>query len=52
MLLVLALIVAALLRQWRIAGVAVVGIALNVWPMVRHCSNRHRRRPPAPAPCA
>lgn len=33
MALILALLVAAVLRHWRIAGVAVVGIALNVWPM-------------------
>ena len=33
MLLGLALVVAVVLRHWRIAGVAVVGIALNVWPL-------------------
>lgn len=33
LMLALALIIAAVLRQWRIAGVAVAGIALNVWPM-------------------
>jgi len=33
MALVLALFIAAVLRHWRIAGLAVVGIALNAWPM-------------------
>jgi endonuclease/exonuclease/phosphatase (EEP) superfamily protein YafD len=33
LLLSLALVVAAALRHWRIAGIAAMGIALNVWPM-------------------
>ena len=33
LLLGLALILAVALRHWRIAGLAVVGLALNVWPM-------------------
>jgi len=33
LLLSLALIIAAVLRHWRIVGVAAMGIALNVWPM-------------------
>jgi endonuclease/exonuclease/phosphatase (EEP) superfamily protein YafD len=33
LLLSLALIIAAALRHWRIAGVAAMGLALNVWPM-------------------
>jgi len=31
--LILALVIAAVLRHWRIAGVAAAGLALNVWPM-------------------
>jgi endonuclease/exonuclease/phosphatase (EEP) superfamily protein YafD len=34
LLLVLALVIAAVLRHWRIAGVAAAGFALNVWPMI------------------
>ena len=33
LLLGLALVMAAALRHWRIAGVAAIGLALNVWPM-------------------
>ena len=33
LLLSLALVIAAALRHWRIAGVAAIGLALNVWPM-------------------
>ena len=33
LLLGLALVMAAALRHWRIAGVAAMGLALNVWPM-------------------
>ena len=33
LLLILALVIAAVLRHWRIAAVAAVGLALNVWPM-------------------
>jgi endonuclease/exonuclease/phosphatase (EEP) superfamily protein YafD len=33
LLLILALVIAAVLRHWRIAGVAAAGLALNVWPM-------------------
>ncbi len=32
-LLILALVVALALRRWRIAGVAVIGLVLSVWPM-------------------
>jgi len=31
--LILALVIALALRRWRLAGVAVLGLALNVWPM-------------------
>ena len=33
LLLSLALLISIALRHWRIAGVAVIGLALNVWPM-------------------
>jgi len=33
LLLSLALVIAAAIRHWRIAGVATIGLALNVWPM-------------------
>ncbi len=33
LLLGLALVVAAALRDWRLAGIAAMGLALNVWPM-------------------
>jgi endonuclease/exonuclease/phosphatase (EEP) superfamily protein YafD len=33
LLLSLALVIAAALRHWRIAGAAAIGLALNVWPM-------------------
>jgi endonuclease/exonuclease/phosphatase (EEP) superfamily protein YafD len=32
-LLVMALVIAVILRRWRIAGLAVAGIVLNLWPM-------------------
>jgi endonuclease/exonuclease/phosphatase (EEP) superfamily protein YafD len=42
----LALAVALATRRWRVAGVAVIGLALNVWPM------RVAFFPPAPQPLA
>ena len=33
-LLALALVIALVLRRWRVAGIAIIGLALNGWPMV------------------
>jgi endonuclease/exonuclease/phosphatase (EEP) superfamily protein YafD len=45
-LLVLALVTAVVLRHWRIAGIAAIGLALNVWPMYSAFGGSGAQPPP------